>query len=109
MEEMLALQLRTENPFVEASRRDGAVGEADYQVLLAAARLNEARVREALELIAEARRAYWDESEEGHVQASLDAAAFALGALLPPVNIKVNAALMAALTRGGRGSDRVSA
>ena len=85
----LTPKLATENPFVEASRRGDELGAADYQTLLAASRLNEARVREALSLIAAVRQYIEDEDVWMSIDRRLEAAAFALGALLPPVSIKL--------------------
>ncbi len=98
----LAPVLITGNPFVLASRDpDREAGEAAFQVLAQAAKLNEGRVREVLRLVDEALTANLG-GDPGCVDERLRAAAFGLAALLPPVAIRIRLPMEAMKSMSGR-------
>ena len=103
-------RLDTANPFVQASRDEDEVrGGNAYALLAAAAQLNQPRVRE---LIARARSAQagLEAGETVFVMQALQALEFGLGALLPPVNVRIKLPQLAgARSLSGRGAQKKAA
>ena len=114
-------RLDTPNPFVAASRDEDKVrGGNAYALLASAARLNEPRVRELIALAKSAQGAVWSAGGtpsapttiEGIDRARelLEALEFGLGALLPPVNIRIKLPPLAgARSLSGKSAQRKAA
>jgi hypothetical protein len=95
-------RLATGNPFVEAECDPDTVAGplTTYGLLVAAAGRNEARVRELIGLVLRARQSL-ERDEPALAAHQLEAIEFGLGALLPPVNIRISTRLIDAISKSG--------